>query len=206
MNSGKSVISKITGWLVHDCWSSYFAYKHLKHATCGAHILRELEGLVENYNSKWAKVFKSFLLKVYQMPIEKRLEQRQVIERRFDTICNIGDKTEPPPVRVSKRGKLKRTKGRNLVERLIKYKPAVLAFAFNPEVPFTNNLAERDIRPAKIKLKISNGFRTCNGSEIYARIEGFISTARKHDQNIFSELCNTFDNHNFLVSNFQAAK
>jgi len=49
----------------------------------------------------------------------------------------------------------------------------VLAFAFNKHVPFTNNLAERDIRPAKVKQKISNCFRTTNGADIYARIEGF---------------------------------
>ncbi len=106
----------------------------------------------ENNNSKWAKVFKLFLLNLYQMPIEKRIEQKQVILSRFDSICNIAQKAEPPPKRVSKRGRAKRTKGRNLLERLIKYKPAVLAFAFNQEVPFTNNLAERDIRPAKVPV------------------------------------------------------
>lgn len=206
LDSNKSVIGKITGWLVHDCWSSYFSYNNLKHVTCGAHILRELEGLIENNKSKWAKVFKSFLLNLYQMPIEKRIEQKQVILKRFDTICDIAQKAEPPPIRVSKRGRLKRTKGRNLLERLTKYKPAVLAFAFNKEVPFTNNLAERDIRPAKIKQKISNGFRTFYGSEIYARIEGFISTARKNNQNIFSELCKAFENKTFLIEQYEAAK
>jgi len=78
-------------------------------------------------------------------------------------------------------------------------KDAVLAFAFNPEVPFTNNLAERDIRPAKVKQKISNCFRTFQGAEIYARIEGFISTARKNRRNVFSELCTTFDGNNFIT-------
>ncbi len=34
--------------------------------------------------------------------------------------------------------------------------------------------------------------------EIYARIEGFVSTARKHNQNVFSELCTTFEEHNFI--------
>ncbi|MDZ4203207.1 MAG: transposase, partial [Bacteroidales bacterium] len=76
-------------------------------------------------------------------------------------------------------------KGRNLVERLIREQAAVLAFAFNQEVPFTNNLVERDIRPTKVKQKISNCFRTQTGADIYARIEGFISTARKHNQNVF---------------------
>ena len=113
------------------------------------------------------------------MPFEERVKRRKHIESKYDRICGIGEKAEPPPVKIAgRKGRYKRTKGRNLVERLIKEKDAVLAFAFNKEVPFTNNLAERDIRPAKVKLKISNCFRTINGAEIYARIEGFISTAR----------------------------
>ena len=87
------------------------------------------------------------------------------------------------------------------MERLIKEKDAVLAFAFNREVPFTNNLAERDIRPVKVKMKVSNCFRTMEGAEIYARIESFVSTARKNKQNIFVELANTFNGYNFLVPN-----
>ncbi|MCH7658100.1 MAG: IS66 family transposase [Bacteroidetes bacterium] len=199
LTSDKSILDRINGWLVHDCWSSYFRFKKFKHAICGAHILRELEGLSESGQSKWAKVFKAFLMSVYEMPFEKRVKRRQQIEARYILICAIGEKSEPTPIKVKgKRGRYKRTKGRNLVERLIRKRNAVLAFAFNKEVPFTNNLAERDIRPAKIKQKISNCFRTFTGAEIYARIEGFVSTARKHNQNVFSELCTTFEEHNFI--------
>ena len=98
-----------------------------------------------------------------------------------------------------RKGRYKRTRGRNLVERLIREKDAVLAFAFNKEVPFTNNLAERDIRPARVKQKISNCFRTFTGAEIYVRIEGFISTARKNQRCVFKELCTTFEGHNFIT-------
>jgi len=200
LKSNKSILDKITGWLVHDCWSSYFSFKKFKHAICGAHILRELEGLVESGKSKWAKVFKAFLMSVYEMPFEERIKRRQLIESRYILICGIGEKSEPPPIKVKrKRGRYKRTKGRNLVERLIREQNVVLAFAFNKEVPFTNNLAERDIRPAKVKQKISNCFRIFTGAEIYARIEGFVSTARKHNQNVFSELCTTFNGHNFIT-------
>lgn len=107
---------------------------------------------------------------------------------------------EPPPIRIGARGKLKRTKGRNLLERLQKFKPAVLAFAFNPEVPFTNNQAERDVRPIKVKQKISGCFRTLKGAEHYARIEGFISTTRKQEQHVFKELSNAFKDNPFLVT------
>jgi transposase len=199
LESNKSVLGKARGWLVHDCWESYFNFTNLKHATCGAHILRELEGLVENEKSKWARVFKTFLLQVYKMPFEERIKRKQLIENRYKLICRIGELSEPPPYKSGK-GRYKRTKGRNLVERLIREQESVLAFAFNKEVPFTNNLAERDIRPAKVKLKISNCFRTNSGADIYARIEGFLSTARKQNKNVFSELSDTFNGFNFITA------
>lgn len=199
LESEKSILKKYKGWLVHDCWGSYFNFKKMRHAVCGAHILRELEGIIENQNTKWAKVFKIFIMSVYQMPFEERIKQRKIIRSRYDIICEIGEKKEPPPIKKQCKGRMKRTKGRNLVERLIREKEAVLAFAFNKKVPFTNNLAERDIRPVKVKQKISNCFRTMKGAEIYARIESFISTARKNQKNVFSELCTTFDAYNFLT-------
>ncbi len=142
LDSEKSVLNRISGWLVHDCWSSYFKYHTMHHAICGAHILRELEGLIENQGSKWARVFKTFLEHVYEMPWEERVRREVHIEDRFSRICALGEKAEPPPSNTpGKKGRYKRTKGRNLVERLIREKEAVLAFAFNKEVPFTNNLA-----------------------------------------------------------------
>lgn len=200
LNSSKSILNKVEGWLVHDCWSSYFSFTGLKHAICGAHILRELQGLIESGESKWAKTFKTFFMDVYLKSFSQRVNQMKKIKSRYMQICTIGERQEPPPYKTKgKKGRYKRTKGRNLVERLIREMDAVLAFAFNEEVPFTNNLAERDIRPVKIKMKVSNCFRTFNGAEIYARIESFISTARKNNRNIFEELCDTFDGHNFLV-------
>lgn len=200
LNSDKSVLDKIDGWLVHDCWSSYFKFRRMKHAICGAHILRELQGVIDSGESKWAKTFHAFLLGLYKKPFSKRIEQIGAIKARYLKICRAGEKQEPPPYKPpGKRGRQKRTKGRNLVERLIREMDAVLAFAFNQEVPFTNNLAERDIRPVKVKMKVSNCFRTLKGAEIYARIESFISTARKNNCNIFEELTNTMDGYNFLV-------
>jgi len=139
-------------------------------------------------------------MSVYQMPFEQRVKRKPDIQTRYNHICGIGEKSEPPPAKTpGKRGRYKRTKGRNLVERLIKEQDAVLAFAFHAKVPFTNNLAERDIRPAKVKQKISNCFRTSKGADIYARVESFISTVRKQNRNVFSELCDTFEGENFIT-------
>ncbi len=71
----------------------------------------------------------------------------------------------------------------------------MLAFAFEPEVPFTNNEAERALRPAKIKQKVTGGFRTEAGAKTYARIAGFIATLRKQGRNVLEELTNVYLGH-----------
>ena len=198
--SDKSVLERLGNWLVHDCWGSYFKFDNVGHSICGAHLVRELESLVENHHSEWADMMQDLLLTLNDQTHHERVRQRSKIIKKYKEICSLGIKQEPPPIKtLGKRGRWKRTKGRNLVERLIREEDAVLAFAFNKEVPFTNNLAERDIRPAKVKMKVSNCFRTFSGAEIYARIEGFMSTARKHERNVYSELCDTFNGHNFLT-------
>lgn len=68
----------------------------------------------------------------------------------------------------------------------------MLAFGFEIGVPFTNNEAERALRPAKIKQKVSGGFRTRAGAYTYARITGFIATMRKQKQNVVEQLADVF--------------
>lgn len=190
--SGASALSKYCGWLVHDCWSSYFQLGGVKHAICGAHILRELQCQIED-KSRWAAKFKEFLLRTKDTALLERLAGRSQIETEYKAIIAEGEQEEPPAAKTGKKGRMKRTKGRNLLERLAKYQNEVLAFAFNAEVPFTNNQAERDIRPSKLKQKIAGCFRSATGGDMFARIYGFISSVKKHGQNVFNELCNLFE-------------
>jgi transposase len=194
-------VKDYTGWLIHDCWMPYFNLPTVKHGLCNAHILRELQSAVENYNRIWAKQMQDFLVKLNKTPFEERLQNRTQLEGEYDNICAFAQNEEPPPIHHSqiKKGRKKKSKSLNLLERLIAYKENVLAFAFNQNVPFTNNLAERDLRTAKIKMKVSNCFRSFEGAEHYARIASFISTARKNKQNIFDEIYNTFCGYNFLT-------
>ena len=74
------------------------------------------------------------------------------------------------------------------------YRKDVLRFLYDPEIPFTNNLAERDLRMMKCKQKISGGFRAQQGADIFARIRGFISTARKQGWNVFDSIQNMLSN------------
>lgn len=90
------------------------------------------------------------------------------------------------------------------MNRLEEHKESILAFTTFDNIPFTNNQAERDIRPVKTKIKIAGCFRTQSGATQYARIRGFISTARKHGQSIFKALKNTYQGLNFITVQFGA--
>lgn len=188
LKAGCSVLTGFRGWAVHDCWKPYFAFRQAKHALCNAHLLRELKGLVEN-GSKWAKKMRKFLLGLY----EASQQGRSVVENmapwaaRYRAICLQADREEPPPEK-GKRGKPKNSRGRNLLNRLEKHQAAVLAFAVEEIVPFTNNPAEQDIRCIKVKQKVAMCFRTLEGAQSYARIQSAVKTFRKQGLNVFSTL------------------
>lgn len=192
-----SVLHDYRGWLMHDFYSFYFRFTKAKHATCNAHVLRELQAQVEAGRS-WAKKFRKFLLSLYVKTDQgsgklSRKEQKKAL-RKYQQLLKIGYQEEPPPQpKPNGRGRPLNPKGRNLLLRLDEKRQAILAFAWHKCVPFTNNLAERDIRPAKTKLKVAGCFRTLKGAQVYARINSFISTVRKQGLNPFHELVRIFN-------------
>lgn len=203
LHSDESIAQNYTGTLVHDCWASYFGLENARHALCGAHLLRELRGLAENHERQWADKMHSLLMYAYEfssggssvLPAKKY----KTVLSRYRQILKEASREEPPP-ELRPKGRAKKTKGRNLLERLERYEEEVLRFTREHEVPFTNNLAERDIRPLKTKLKVSGCFRTLQGARHYARIKSFCSTAKKHGLSAYEELLNAWRGESFLRS------
>jgi transposase len=201
-----SLLVQFTNWAIHDCWASYFCFTNCQHGLCGAHLLRELTALIEK-DTHWAVCFKRYLLTLYHLSEQGKgvlnEAQQQKALTLFDKIWSYADQAEPPPTKSpSGKGRPKATKGRNLLKRLKEHQSQVIAFAFHKEVPFTNNQAERDLRPAKTKQKVAGTFRKLEGAKRYARIYGFISTTRKHQFSIFNELKKAFSGDTFLTKSY----
>jgi hypothetical protein len=111
-------------------------------------------------------------------------ELQIIFEHEFDKLVEEA-KLESPDWIYSGQ---KKSKDANLLRRIIVHKKAVLRFMKDLDVPFTNNQAERDLRMAKVRQKISGCFRSIENANVYARIRSFISTLKKQNRNILEGL------------------
>jgi transposase len=177
------IIPSYGGVIVHDCWASYLSYEHLEHGLCGSHLLRELQFTIDANGYRWAKNMRRLLrlaCKMVSTAESKSLSQAAKLKlvRLYEKILLDGSKELPPiPEKANgKRGKIAKSDAHNLWERLDKHQNAVLLFASNPHVAFTNNRAERDLRMVKVKQKISGCFRTEKYAKAYCRISSYLQT------------------------------
>ena len=184
------VIPRYGGVIVHDCWASYLAYEHCSHGLCGAHLLRELAFIVEADGYPWAKNMKRLLQETCARVAQrkrKKLSARQYenLQKRYRNILTRGEQELPPiPARQNgKRGRIAKSDAHNLWERLKEHETAVLLFARDPNVAFTNNRAERDLRMSKVKQKVSGCFRKPQYAQAYCRISSYLQTMANRGYN-----------------------
>ena len=192
------ILPSFQGIAVHDCWASYWKYPDVEHAVCCAHLLRELNGIIENYpEQKWAPQFKELLLAMKKVRDKALLGEKDEIsyyhrhkfDKKYDEIIKIAYEENPlPQETTSKRGRKKKSKVLNLISRLENYKASVCLFIKKLCVPFDNNQAERDLRMIKVKTKVSGCFRSEEGAQEYLTIMSYIGTAHKHGINAFTAI------------------
>lgn len=180
------ILPGFTGILCHDHWKPYFRFS-CEHALCNAHHLRELQRAWEQDKQEWAKDLRALLLEINaavdnaggqldpQIGSQYRQKYKNLLERAQNK-CPPPDENQ----RKGKRGRLKRSKSRNLLERLIEYENETLRFMEDKRVPFTNNRGENDIRMTKVQQKISGCFRSEKGAAIFCRVRSYLSTCKKH--------------------------
>ena len=199
-----NILPNFSGRLIHDFWKPYLSYK-CKHGLCNAHHLRELTFLFEQQDQAWAKNMFDLLLDMNDF-VSKQSEhltakQKEPWIKKYRDLIAEGCKCNPlsyPPLKKKKRGRPKKTKAQNLLNRLGDHESSVLAFLHDINVPFSNNLAEQDIRMIKVRLKISGCFRTIQGAKYFARIRSYLSTARKQKRNILDSITEAISGHPFL--------
>ncbi len=196
------ILPAFRGTAVHDALGAYFRYD-CQHGLCNAHLLRDLTAVSETTRQRWPQRLIELLLKI-KLTVERAQDngQAQLPTRRlndfnqqYQHLVQQGLHSNPPPKRTSQRGRPAQGPIRSILLRLKKRPLAVLAFMHDFRVPFDNNLAERDLRMAKVRQKVAGCFRSWRGAEIFCRIRGYISTMRKQGHNVLAALSSVFAGH-----------
>jgi transposase len=181
------ILPDFKGTAVHDCLASYWHYP-CAHSLCNAHLLRELRFIEETTGQRWAKEMTALLLELKKAVEARRLRSKPFLAKaellkylkRYAMLVEEGLEGNPPQLkRAGGRGRIKQAKARLLLLRLEKRQEDCLRFAADFSVPFDNNQAERDIRMAKVKQKVSGCFRSAKGERSFGKIFSFIQTLKK---------------------------
>jgi transposase len=179
------ILPAFAGILCHDHWKPYYQYGGF-HALCNAHHLRELERAWEQDQQQWARQMTLLLKEINKATLDAGGHlgafDAGIYRRRYRALLEEAEKECPAPdesQRNGRRGRLARSKARNLLERLRDFEVDVLRFMVEDEVPFSNNLAENDLRMTKVQQKISGCFRSRDGAMMFCRIRSYLSTCRK---------------------------
>ena len=164
--------------LVTDRLEVYYNVVAKGHQICLVHLLRNLEYLNQiDKKQTWSRRMQELL--------REAIRQRKHID--WQDIARSDIKMKFEKLLEEPLNKLDDLFGR-LQRSLRKWKDAVFAFLYNPDLPSDNNGSERAIRKTKIKMKVSQCFRSEKGEEAFAVLHSLMETAKKNGQSAFNVL------------------
>lgn len=200
-----AVLPGYAGVVVHDGLTTYDYLTDALHQQCCAHLLRHLADSRDHPDTAlWARLMTGVLLdaatahhraadegriKVPATTLSRlRHRYRHAVDLAFRLLPD-----GPPPRRRNTGGWLPHQRDSwNLAVRFRDGEKDILRFLSDTRVPFTNNDAERPLRPAKLHDKISGTFRAETHAEAFATIRSYLQTAAKHDRNLLGVLTDLF--------------
>lgn len=169
---GKAVVTEFLKGAVPEVWVSDRLGAQMGHAAahqvCLAHLLRDTRYAIEAGDKLFAPGFKSLLKRAFV--IARRRENladstlaayRRELDRRLDRLLAIEPDAEA---------------GQKLKRGIEKCRDKLFVFVTRRDVPPTNNISERRLRPSVIFRKVTNGFRSAWGAQVYAAICSVIET------------------------------
>ncbi len=190
------ILPAFTGLAMHDAWAPYDTYTQAEHALCCAHVLRELTAACET-GSEPARC-----------AAYRATDALLALKKHADTARDTGTPTIDATVQTGELAALRtavsdgitataarssktEAKHHALFQRLHRRWDDYLRWVNDPALPFDNNAAERTIRMAKLRIKISGSLRTLRGAQDFAAIRTYLATADRHGQAMLDVLTHT---------------
>ena len=184
------IFQMFTGTLIHDHETAVYHFGGA-HGECNVHLARYLRKNTEETGNRWSHSLCSFLYGMndarnrWIQQGKKALEEREAAgyAARYDELVSLGREQNKKT-----QGRIAKKEEKALLNRLEKYKQNHLLFLYDFQVPFSNNMSEKDLRICKNRQKMAGGFRTAAGKEMYCNIMSFIETIKRRKQNIFQSI------------------
>jgi transposase len=179
------VLPGYQGVIVRD---GYYGYGHLTdalHAWCGAHLLRDLKDLYdfEPNRQDWASQMAGLLIEARDTASAARLAGQSALDPGIldDLVTRYRALAAAGLAANLYRRTATAKDARRLARRFLGFEDMILRFATRPDLDiFTNNEAERTIRPVKVQQRSSGGcWRTLQGLADFATVQSYLSTATK---------------------------
>jgi transposase len=190
------VLPDFDGTIVHDGWAPYEIFDVATHAQCGAHLLRHLQDVGQTaLFATWCAEMTEVLLAAKHASETAAAAGRprvgtrraKTIRARYHAALDAAFATLPagPPPRRRHQGgwTIYERNAWNLATRMRAHADDVLRLLDDTAVPFTNNTAERALRPTKLHDKISGTFRSDDGAQAFATIRSYLQTAALNGNN-----------------------
>lgn len=165
--------------LCSDRWKPQLKTNAKNHQLCLAHLLRELEYLIQAEKTSWANQFKELLLQAIKLKQTQKAYNKDhpetcKIEQQLHTLLaqSICDQNTSKTI--------------SFKNSMARYRQFILPFLYDSLIPYDNNASERAIRNVKVKLKVSGQFKT--GQEHYCILRSIIDTTIKNGQSVFDAI------------------
>jgi hypothetical protein len=197
------ILPGYVGTLCHDHESKFYRYGK-NHAACGSHLTRDLKGLSDSFNCPWADLMRRFFLGMNNQKnndlsdgkVSCASGQLALLEGEYDRLVSEGRKALAQMNEKSWRY----DEFNAMLNRLSNFKDSYMLFIRDYKVPFTNNLAERDLRSEKTKEKVSGLFRSWDGIVSYSKVRSYLSTVKKRSKDLFASIIQVMEGIPVLTS------
>jgi transposase len=192
------------GVIVRDGYAGYGHLTDALHAWCGAHLLRDLKGLYdfEPGKQEWAARMACLLIEARDAASAARLAGQSALNAAVleDLITRYRALAADGLAANLYRRTAAAKDARRIARRFLAFEDLILRFATRPDLNiFTNNEAERTIRPVKVQQRSSGGaWRTLTGLAGFAIVQSYLSTAAKWGISTLDALRDLFNGHAWL--------
>ena len=150
---------------------------------CLAHQLRDCRYACDAGDAIFAPRMKRLILRAFviaktrgSLAASTRKNYRARLEREMDAIMACAPTQKD---------------GQRLRKRYGKHRGSLFTFLDHPEIAPDNNSSERALRPTATYRKVTGGFRSTWGADLYAAVRSTLGTKAKSGQNSFSAIQST---------------